>query len=104
MPTEPVIRIAQIGQEADHGAVLYEIEYEDGTYSFMRQPFRRGAAGQDGNGRWWGWDGTSPITLTPSFVCEDKRHGVRVHLWLKQGRIELCGDSTVRLKETDHAD
>jgi hypothetical protein len=52
----------------------------------------------------WGWDGNreSP-TLQPSFLAVevDKKgrtaRPYRAHLFVRDGKIELCGDSTVTL-------
>lgn len=92
------------------GAASYVIEGEDHTVSYMLQPFARGPgftlARPDGSKRHiWGWDGNRDApTLTPSFLCEAQHPPltpgsmpIRVHLFLRAGRIELCGDSTVRL-------
>lgn len=84
------------------GAVYYEITYDDGSTSWMMQPFARGPARtQDWpDGRRynvWGWDGNREApSLNPSFLCEEPPR-VRVHLFLRAGKIDLCGDSTVRL-------
>lgn len=77
-----------------HGHVSYILHYDDGRVSFMRQPFRRGAYG-DGL---WGWDGREPITLSPSFACEDKMTGAKVHLFLRSALIDLCDDSNVEVE------
>lgn len=51
----------------------------------------------------WGWAGDDPPTLSPSFLALDAKGGkvlrpYRAHLFLRAGRIDLCGDSTVTLE------
>lgn len=114
----PIIRVDHIGWPGTRdaqgpwpcdGVVTYEIRMPEGhrfPLYYMLQPFVLGAHRQDATGRismknLWGWDGNRDApTLSPSFACEDNREGclpVRVHLFLKAGRIELCSDSTVQL-------
>lgn len=50
----------------------------------------------------WAWDGdTERPTLTPSYLARlpwgDDQRLVRVHLYLRAGRIDLLSDSTVTL-------
>lgn len=108
--TKPAISVCaeNIDRENGRGAVVYEIAYPDGSFSYMRQEFRKGGSGKDETGMWWGWDGEYPLTLTPSFLCEDwhapnddkptEGWKVRVHLFLRGGAIQLCADSTVDVK------
>jgi hypothetical protein len=76
------------------GWVTYEL-HDGARYSYMKQSFRLGEAGLVDGRHVWGWDGIEPLTLTPSFRCQDgDRHA---HLFLTRGQIQLCPDSTVTL-------
>ena len=104
MPPEqsslPTIRVERIEWRGDSaGLVWYEITYpDDRGNSYMLHPFALGRAKVEGFANSWDWDGNRDApTLSPSYVCEDKTYGVRVHLFLRAGKIELCADSTVRL-------
>lgn len=45
----------------------------------------------------WGWDGSdSAPTITPSFLADHGRP-YRMHSFLRDGQLDLCGDSTVVL-------
>lgn len=94
----PVIRIERIEfDEPDGGRVWYEIAHEDGSFSYMTQPFNREGRPTRRDRLVWAWDGNRDApTLTPSFLCRDTR--VVVHLFLRNGAIDLCGDSTVRVR------
>jgi hypothetical protein len=37
------------------------------------------------------------LTLTPSFLARWPNNEIVVHLFLRNGKIELCSDSTVQL-------
>lgn len=106
---KPWIRVAEIrffpqpNAAGAEGAVYYQVggDVPKGACTWMRQPFRRGeSVGNEENGGLgiiWGWDGNRDApTLTPSFFAEDGV--VRVHLFLRAGKIELCADSTVEVK------
>jgi hypothetical protein len=111
------------------GAVLYELYYPDGVdlqgpntpkpnlhhWSYMMQPFalgnmrlRPGATQEeinDNRANIWGWDGNREApTLQPSFLCDDKLMGVKVHLFLVKGQIQLCSDSNVTVGEVPKVD
>lgn len=77
------------------------------VHEYERQGFRLGAAGPrldatpeeiaDNRANVWGWDGNRDApTLTPSFLAAKGRPYV-MHSYLRAGRLELCGDSTVKL-------
>lgn len=83
-------------------------------HHYERQAFRRGSHGhrlnatdkekQDDCANVWGWDGNEQQpTVLPSFLAmETNKEGKRIrpyrmHSFFKQGRLELCGDSTVTL-------
>lgn len=76
-------------------------------HHYERQAFRRGAFGHrldatpdeiaNDRANVWGWDGnTAAPTLTPSYLAY-KHRPYRLHSFLRAGRIELCGDSSVVL-------
>jgi len=78
--------------------VTYEVLC-DGTYSYAAQPFRQGGpAYTPEGGKVWGWDGKTPPTLTPSLISVDPKTGVRLHLFLTEGKIVLLSDSTPGLQ------
>lgn len=75
------------------------------THHYERQAFRRGANGYrldateqekaENKANVWGWDGNREApTVTPSFLAVAHRP-YRMHSFLRGGRLELCGDSTV---------
>lgn len=77
------------------------------SHHYERQPFRLGAHGfrldaterekAEDTANVWGWDGNqSAPTVTPSFLAVADRP-YRMHSFLRGGRLELCGDSTVQL-------
>jgi hypothetical protein len=109
------------GKRGEDGSVLYLIlspcpdepcnhvceSHPRMVHHYARQAFRRGEFGHrtdatpeeiaSHRANVWGWDGnTEAPTLNPSFLVE---HGVpyRMHSFLRAGRLELCGDSTVAL-------
>lgn len=101
------LRIKQIQPETAEspGIVWYEI-LADGAHEMDTiQPFRRGAGPDRGHKLVWSAEGPDDaLTLSPSFLCRydwpghpEKAEQVIVHLFLKDGKIELCGDSTVEL-------
>lgn len=76
-------------------------------HAYERQAFRLGGFGHrldatpqeiaEDKANVWGWDGNRDApTLVPSFRAEKGRPYL-FHSYLKQGAIELCGDSTVVL-------
>lgn len=79
------------------GAVEYEIKTPEMRYRIY-QPFKQGAS-LDINGKpVWGWDGNREHpTLTPSFLMDHPP--VHLHLFIRSGRVELCGDSNTELVE-----
>ena len=81
------------------GAVVYELAHPDGIFDYMQQPFARGARRYVNGAHVWGWDGNEEApTLDPSFVSVLSRaRNSRVHLFLRGGKVDLLGDSTVRL-------
>lgn len=76
------------------------------NHHYERQPFRRGDFGHrldatpqeiaEGRANVWGWDGNAAPTLSPSFLAKVDRP-YSLHCYVRQGRIELCSDSTVAL-------
>lgn len=83
------------------------------AHHYERQAFRRGSFGHrldataeekaSDRANVWGWDGNRAApTLSPSYLALDVKNGERIrpyrmHSFLRAGRIELCGDSTVSL-------
>jgi hypothetical protein len=76
-------------------------------HHYERQAFRRGSAGHrldatpeeiaQNRANVWEWDGSAQApTVTPSFLAHEGRP-YRLHSFLRVGRLELCGDSTVAL-------
>jgi hypothetical protein len=74
-------------------------------HHYERQAFRLGGFGhrldatdeekQTDCANVWGWDGNRAApTLTPSYLAKKGRPYV-MHSFLKAGRLDLCGDSTV---------
>lgn len=95
------IRIEKIVPESAEspGFVWYEIVRDGGWRSSTIQPFRR-APGPDGGHRlvWQAEGPDDALTLTPSFKAKwPGDEELLVHLFLRDGKIELCGDSTVQL-------
>lgn len=77
-------------------------------HTYYLQPFRRGGVGHkpgatpqeiaENRANIWGWDGNRDApTLNPSFLVPGDEHRPRIHLFLRAGRIDLCGDSSVVL-------
>jgi len=77
------------------------------VHHYERQPFRLGGYGfrldatpqeiAEDKANVWGWDGNREApSLTPSFLAKKDRPYV-FHMYLRAGKIELCGDSTVVL-------
>ena len=87
------------------GLVWYEVLHDDGPPSFMTQRFSRSGEGRTRGGEliWAAMGDDDSLTLTPSFMCRfpygpgEIQREVVVHLFLRGGKIELCGDSTVVL-------
>lgn len=126
----PTIQIDSIVFERDEkagtdGAVYYLILYPceerpcthvcathpERTHAYERQAFRLGTFGHRLNGtpkeiqnnqaNVWGWDGNKDApTLSPSFLGHRDRY--LIHLFLKAGRIDLCGDSTLVVATDPH--
>lgn len=78
------------------------------VHHYERQAFRRGYFGHrldatqqeiaENKANVWGWDGnTDAPTLSPSFLAAARRPYV-MHSFLRAGRLELCGDSTVTIE------
>lgn len=76
-------------------------------HHYERQAFRRGGAGHrldatqeekaSNRANVWGWDGnTTAPTIMPSFLASTGRPYI-MHSFLRGGRLDLCGDSTVAL-------
>lgn len=74
-------------------------------HHFERQPFARGgpthrpgATPEEiaaNRANIWGWDGnTEAPTITPSFLAAEGRP-YRMHSFIRAGKLDLCGDSTV---------
>jgi hypothetical protein len=77
------------------------------VHRYERQGFRRGAFGHrldatpeeiaGDRANVWGWDGNEAApTITPSFLAAHDRPYV-MHSFLRAGKLDLCGDSTVTL-------
>lgn len=83
------------------------------SHHYERQLFRRGTNGyrkdatdeekSSNRANVWGWDGNEQApSLSPSFLANrtnDEGLGYLLHSYLKAGRLDLCGDSTVTLVE-----
>jgi hypothetical protein len=103
--SKPKIRVEQIravshGKECTcEGHVIYEVEFPDGDRESFLQPFRFGGSEKCPNhGHCWAATGTlDRLTLTPSYKCTGGFHNSVVHLFLTDGKIQLCSDSTVEL-------
>jgi hypothetical protein len=83
------------------------------VHHYERQAFRLGSSGyrldatedEKANDRAnvWGWDGNRDApTLSPSFLALMEKNGnairpYQAHFFLRAGKIDLCGDSTVSL-------
>lgn len=104
------------------GAVIYELYYPDGVnlgtpekpiihhWSYMMQPFALGGQRikpgateeeiKNNLANIWGWDGNREApTIQPSYVCDDKRMGARIHSFVVKGQLQLCPDSNVTVGE-----
>lgn len=97
------------------GMVWYTVQprgnQDETKVMFLVQRFAKGPIRDhihEGGGRTiiWGWNGNREApTLTPSyrsqfhFHYDDGLQEVMVHLFLKKGKIQLCGDSTVTLED-----
>lgn len=77
------------------------------THHYERQAFARGGSRHRpgataaeiaaNTANIWGWDGnTAEPTITPSFLADQGRP-YRMHSFVRRGKLELCGDSTVTL-------
>lgn len=77
------------------------------VHHYERHAFRRGESGhrldatdeekRSDRANVWGWDGNREApTLSPSFLAREGRPYV-MHSFLRSGKLELCGDSTVAL-------
>ena len=98
--------IVRDGETLADGRILYDLAVDglSGTLE-MSQPFRRGPnPGRVAGMNVWGWDGDRERpSLTPSYVCtlegstELELRPIRVHLYMRGGRIDLLSDSTVTL-------
>jgi len=96
------------------GCVWMEVyEQENGIWYFFLYPFAKdgpkfkpGSTEEEqknNRANIWKWDGNrNNPTITPSFLCEDR--GVRVHITISNGQINLCGDSNVVLGEVPKVD
>lgn len=102
------IRVMEIdGPDANlpgiEGSVWYEVEHPDGTMTPLRQRFNSDGK-DDAHGHVWRRTGGTvegkDLSLSPSFLCRWKQGDVDmvVHLFLRDGKIDLCGDSNVTLK------
>jgi hypothetical protein len=85
----------------------------ESAHHYERQLFRRGGPGYRKNAseadkasnraNVWGWnENQARPTLTPSFLANrsgDASLGYTLHSYVRDGRLDLCGDSTVTLVE-----
>jgi len=94
------------GERVADGHVEYEMRVDGLEHTLLTmQPYRLGSNPGTVKGvNVWGWDGDlEHPTLTPSFLCtysgsrDPLTRGIRLHLFLRGGKIDLCGDSTVTL-------
>lgn len=112
------ISFARDDERGEDGAVWYLILGEPNervvcsvhpgrTHHYERQAFRRGNNGHrldatpeeiaNDRANVWGWDANAAApTVTPSFLAHEGRP-YRLHSFLRAGRVDLCGDSTVIL-------
>lgn len=109
---------AAFGHPEADGYVWYEIEYhepgavahfpdgstkQDLAFDYLLQPFAVGGSRKDSKGGiMWGWNGNKEApTLEPSYLAKwqhgSNRTPMVAHLFLRAGKIDLCGDSTVIL-------
>jgi hypothetical protein len=105
------IRVERVAPETPDqpGMVWYELLYDDGSDGHSVQPFSRtaGRTFPNWNLIWLAEGPDDALTLSPSFLSRwtrqlnfGDRHEVLevvVHLFLRAGKVELCGDSTVVL-------
>lgn len=83
------------------GRVEYEVLRPDSdeVYFWVHQHFARGvpSGAKVAGYQVWRWEGGSleAPTLTPSFLCWAGE--MRMHLYLRDGKIQLLDDSTVEL-------
>lgn len=121
MPDEVLIdhiSFAQHAERGEDGAVWYLIlagpndrvvcgTHPKRTHHYERQPFARGGPTHrpgataeeiaDNRANIWGWDGdTERPTITPSFLATKGRPYI-LHSFIRGGKLDLCGDSTVTL-------
>lgn len=108
--SKPTIRIESMTLVDDPrepgviGAIWYEVEYGDGSITPLRQPFNDTGKSQVPKRHVWKRDSGSienmDLTLSPSFLARWTEKGVPmvVHLFLRNGHIDLLNDSTVVLK------
>lgn len=96
--TVRIEKIRMPTDEAPWGMVWYEVTLPSADFVHFVQRFQRGAAGRDVDyGLFWGWDGTTPLTLT-GVPGKDSFDAIvpgvcRLHLTLTNGKITLHGDS-----------
>lgn len=91
------------------GCIWYEVYDKDrDKWFYFMQPFAKGGQRyktgateeeiRNNRANIWGWDGDrNAPTLSPSFLCEDR--GIRVHLLINKGKIDICSDSNVVVGE-----
>lgn len=112
------IIFARNDERGEDGAVWYLILGEPNahvtcsihpgvTHHYERQAFQRGGATHRPNAtpeekatnraNVWGWNGDQNApTIEPSFLAAEGRP-YRLHSFLRGGKLDLCGDSTVTL-------
>ena len=112
------IQFSRDDKRGEDGAVWYMILGEQNDrvvcsvhpkrkHHYERQAFRRGRNGHrldatpeevaKDYANVWGWDGnTAAPTILPSFLAK-KGRPYCLHSFLRGGKLELCGDSTVTL-------
>ena len=81
----------------EYGFEGYARYHVDGDWEFnVDQPFWSKESSIVENHNVWHFNGNrESVSLTPSFLCDTGRF--KIHLYLTNGKIELCGDSTVEL-------